>query len=148
MCTHFKKIFGISATIFPFTLSSTCETLLLSTHQHSVHYSPFNILFATHLLYRFSLKSIPFSLLLYTLFHRMLGSMQPYSALSKRMYRTFLHFSYITCSFNSGLTSHIMSEKSPSNFNNNFFFGHIGMWLCPWDIKNHCIPELLWVYRY
>ena len=107
-----------ASTISLFTLYSTCENSYFLMHQYNVHCDPFTILFTTRLLYRFTLKSISFNSLSY---HSMVDSMHLYSALSKSMYSTFLPFSYLTCYFNYGLTSHIMLTTSPSNFNNDVF---------------------------
>ena len=43
------------------TFSSTCDTLLSSTYQHTVHWLPFIILFAVHLSYGFIMNPISVS---------------------------------------------------------------------------------------
>ena len=115
------KFFDVSATISSFTLAYTFETLLTSRYHHSVECYPFTVLFYIHLPYGFNLKSILFNVFLYRSYHKMVYSVYLYSTLVRRMYRSFLNFSYLTCSFNCELTLYIMFTKFPSNFSNTIF---------------------------
>ena len=114
---RFPNISDIVSITFVFTSSSTCDTLLSSTHNAILHCLYLMVLFDMHLPYGLIRKPCYSRAFEYRSYHSSEDSMNPYKDFRRHRYITFTKFSTRTFSLCLGFTSHMMLKISPSIFN-------------------------------
>ena len=99
-----------------FNYSSTCDTLLSSTHHTIVNCLYLMVLFDMHLSYGLIRNPCDFRVFEYISYHSSADYMHPYKDFRRRRYSAFTPFSTRTFFLCSGFTPHMMSRNSPSIF--------------------------------